>query len=353
MPVCPNRAVDGLMGTVISIGKLGAGQADYYLEQAQGRLTLTASVAGGVEDYYVGGHEAAGYWIGDGSNRLGVCGEVDREALTRVLDGAAPNSGERLVPERERRVPGFDVTFSAPKSVSVLFGLGDEPLRRAIRVAHEEAVADGLAYLERMASRGRRGEGGRISIDGNGFVGAAFRHRTSLAGDRQLRTHVLVANVVEGVDGRWSALDGRGIYQHGKTAGYLYEAALRERLTARLGVAWGPVRHGIADIEGFPPRVLRAFSRRRAEVEAELERRGESSAAAARMATLATRRRKDYGVVPEQLVAEWRERAARLGFDRESLRAVLGRRPDREPAEWARAFGRLASAKGLTHRRAT
>jgi hypothetical protein len=50
------------MGTVISIGKLGAGQADYYLEQAQGRLTLTASVAGGVEDYYVGGHEAAGHW---------------------------------------------------------------------------------------------------------------------------------------------------------------------------------------------------------------------------------------------------------------------------------------------------
>src|SRR4051812_4779086 len=159
------------MGTVISIGKLGVGQADYYLEQAQGRLTLTASVAGGVEDYYVGGHEAAGYWIGGGSDRLGVRGEVDREALTRILDGAAAGDGERLVPERERRVPGFDVTFSAPKSVSVLFGIGDESLRRAIRSAHEEAVSDGLAYLERVAARGRRGDGGRIVIDGNGFVG--------------------------------------------------------------------------------------------------------------------------------------------------------------------------------------
>src|SRR4051794_40908042 len=108
MLICPNRAVDGLMATVISIGKLGAGQADYYLEQAQGRLTLTASVAGGVEDYYVGGYEAAGYWIGDGSERLGIRGEVDREALTRILDGVAPDSGERLVPERARRVPGFD-----------------------------------------------------------------------------------------------------------------------------------------------------------------------------------------------------------------------------------------------------
>src|SRR3954447_20217187 len=326
MPVCPNRAVDGLMGTVISIGKLGAGQADYYLEQAQGRLTLTASVAGGVEDYYAGGHEAAGYWIGDGGDRLGVRGEVDREALTRILDGAAPNSGERLVPERAQRVPGFDVTFSAPKSVSVLFGLGDEPLRRAIRVAHEEAVADGLAYLERMAARGRRGEGGRTAIDGNGLVGAAFRHRTSRAGDPQLHTHVLLANVVEGVDGRWSALDGRGIYQHAKTAGYLYEAALRARLTARLGVRWTPVRNGIADVEGVPKSVMRAFSRRRAEVEAELRLRGASSAAAARMATLSTRQRKDYGVVPEQLVGEWRERAAVLGFDRSAWRAVLGRK---------------------------
>jgi conjugative relaxase-like TrwC/TraI family protein len=356
MPVCPNRAVEGLMGTVISIGKLGAGQADYYLEQAQGRLTLAASVAGGVEDYYVGGYEAAGYWIGGGSERLGVRGEVDREALTRVLEGVAPDNGERLVPERARRVPGFDVTFSAPKSVSVLFGLGDEPLRRAIRGAHEGAVADGLAYLERVSARGRRGEDGRISIEGNGFVGAAFRHRTSRAGDPQLHTHVLVANIVEGVDGRWSALDGRGLYQQAKTAGYLYEAALRARLTAQLGVRWTSVRNGIADVEGVPMNVLRAFSRRRAEVEAELRRRGASSAAAARMATLSTRQRKDYGVVPEQLVGEWRERAARLGFDRAAWRRVVGRergREERVPVDWERAFARLAAPTGLTRRLST
>ena len=249
--------------------------------------------------------------------------------------------------------PGFDVTFSAPKSVSVLFGLGDERLRRAVRSAHDEAVADALGYLERVAARGRRKHNGSVMVAGHGLIAAAFRHRTSRAGDPQLHTHVLVANVLEGVDGKWSALDGRGIYQHAKTAGYLYEAALRERLTTRLGVAWGPVRNGIADIEGVPAPVLRAFSRRRAEVEAELERRGESSAAAARMATLATRRRKDYGVVPEQLVDEWRERAARLGFDRSALRNLLGRRHDRRPAEWARAFRHLASSVGLTHRRAT
>src|SRR6185436_921066 len=168
------------------------------------------------------------------------------------------------------------------KSVSVLFGIVDEPLRHAIRVEHDAAVQEAFAYLERVAASGRRGSGGAVSIQGNGFVAAAFRHRTSRAGDPQLHTHVLIANLVKGVDGRWSALDGRAIFQHAKTAGFLYEARLRARLTERLGVDWGPVKNGIADIDGIPKEVLREFSRRRAEIEAELLRRGESSAAAAR-----------------------------------------------------------------------
>ena len=338
---------------MLSIGKLATGQASYYLDQAQTRVDRATSVGSGVEDYYVGGTEAPGYWMGAGTQRVGAGGTVDPDALRNILDGRHPSDGQELVPPRVNRVPGFDVTFSAPKSVSALFGLGDERLRRAVRAAHDESVADALGYLERLAARGRRKQDGKVMVEAQGLLAAAFRHRTSRAGDPQLHTHVLVANVVEGVDGKWSALDGRGLYQHGKTAGYLYEAALRRRLTDRLGVRWGEVRNGIADIDGVPVAVLRAFSRRRAEIEAELERRGESTAAAARMATLATRRRKDYGVVPEELAAEWRERAARLGFGRDALRAVLGRPADREPTEWTRAFRRLASSNGLTHRRAT
>ena len=123
----------------------------------------------------------------------------------------------------------------------------------------------------------RRGAGGAQAIAGNGFVAAAFRHRTSRAGDPQLHTHVLVANLTLGADGHWSTLDGRRIYAHAKTAGYLYEARLRSELTRELGVEWTPVRNGIADIAGVPPTVLRAFSRRRAEIEAELERHGASA----------------------------------------------------------------------------
>ena len=85
------------------------------------------------------------------------------------------------------------------------------------------------------------------------------------------------------------------------------------------------MRNGIADVAGVPAAVLRAFSRRRAEIEAELERHGTRSAAAAQIAALETRRRKDYGVTPEQLVPEWRERAAGLGLTPELVRSLVGR----------------------------
>ena len=259
---------------MLSIGKLATGQADYYLEQARGSVTRATAVSSGVEDYYLGGPEASGQWVGAGAAALGLRAMINATELDRVLSGQHPATGEALGRVLSSRVPGFDLTFSAPKSVSVLFGVGDDELRAVLRDAHDRAVVDALGYMEREAAVTRRGPGGVQSIAGNGLVAAAFRHRTSRAGDPQLHTHVLVANLTLGADGRWSTLDGRRIYAHAKTAGYLYEARLRSLLTRELGVEWTTVRNGIADIAGVPPPVLRAFSRRRADIEAELERRG-------------------------------------------------------------------------------
>ena len=122
--------------------------------------------------------------------------------------------------------------FSVPKSASVLFGIGDERVQRAVVEAQDDAVAAGLAYLERHACRTRRGAGGHEVVPGSGFVAAAFRHRTSRAGDPQLHTHVLVANATRRADGLWGALDGRQIYAHAKTAGYVHEAVFRRELGA-------------------------------------------------------------------------------------------------------------------------
>ena len=92
---------------MLSIGTLAAGQADYYLDQASSRVTRAGSVGTGVEDYYAGGHEAPGYWFGAGAERLRLAGAVDREALTRVLDGSHPASAIELVGDHPRRVPGL------------------------------------------------------------------------------------------------------------------------------------------------------------------------------------------------------------------------------------------------------
>ena len=246
---------------MLSIGKLAVGQADYYLEQAQGSVTRARAVASGVEDYYLHGAEAPGEWVGDGTRALRLGGTVDAMRLDRVLSGCAPASGEPLGRVVPRRVPGFDLTFSAPKSVSVLFGVGDDGMPGAIQDAHDQAVVEALAYVSREAGVTRRGAGGAVAIAGRGLIGAAFRHRTSRAGDPQLHTHVLVANLVLGADGRWGTLDGRRIYAHAKTAGYLYEHRLRALLTRELGFAWEPVRNGIADVAGVGPEVRRAFSR--------------------------------------------------------------------------------------------
>src|SRR4051795_4604286 len=259
---------------MLSIGKLATGQAEYYLEQAHGSVPRPPAVSSGVEDYYLGGPEADGIWAGAGASALGLRGTVGARELDRVLNGEHPASGEPLGRVLTARVPGFDLTFSAPKSVSVLFGTGDDKLRAVLRDAHDRAVIDALGYMEREAAVTRRGPGGAHVIAGNGLVAAAFRHRTSRAGDPQLHTHVLVANLTLGADGQWSTLDGRRIYAHAKTAGYLYEVRLRAELTRALGVEWTPVRNGIADIAGVPTSVLRAFSRRRTEIEAELDRRG-------------------------------------------------------------------------------
>jgi len=329
---------------MLTIGKLGHGQADYYLQ----------TVAQGIEDYYSGAGEAPGRWTGAAAAELDAHGQVDGHALYRALAGASPITGAELRAS-EVKVPGWDLTFSAPKSVSILFGLGDPDVAREVRDAHEAAVDAALAYMERHAAVARRGHGGEQLVPGNGFVGAAFRHRSSRAGDPQLHTHILVANMTRGPDGRWTALDGRRLYAHAKTGGYLYQAKLRAELTRRLGIEWTPVRRGQAEVVGITAAVIRAFSRRRAEVEQEMAARGERSPRAAQVAALNSRRAKDYSVAPEAMREEWWARAERLDLDRETLAAVRNQaRPiEVDDALVDRVVEELAGPDGLTAQRSS
>lgn len=287
------------------------GQGDYYL----------SAVAQGAEDYYLGAGEAPGRWCGNGTQDLGLDGEVGPDELRAVLAGHAPSYGRRLV-RSNRKLPGFDCTFSAPKSVSVVHALGGETERAAISEAHDAAVDAALGCLERQAAFGRRGRDGIHRVESSGFVAAAFRHRTSRASDPHLHTQVLVANMVKSADGRWGALDGRLVFAHKMDAGAVYQSHLRAELTDRLGLRWNTPHNGLAELEGVPVAVVKEFSRRRAEIEAVLAARGESSAAASATATLATRRAK-RNVDGNTLIADWRQRADALGFTEERISELV------------------------------
>ncbi len=305
---------------VLSIAKLAPGQHHYYV----------SAVAKGVEDYYTGRGEAPGEWLPTGSSReLALTGRVGDDALHDVLSGADPRDGAQMV-RSARRVPGFDATFSAPKSVSLLYALGDSDLGRDAVAAHDAAVEAAVGYLERVAAFGRRGAGGTEQVATSGFVAAGFRHRTSRSGDPQLHSHVLIANMARGIDARWGSLDGRLLYLHARTAGFLYQAHLRAELTRRLGVSWRPAVNGMAELVGIPTSVLRAFSQRRVEVEARMTEMGVRSGHGAEVATLATRAEKRAPESTETLRQRWQAEAAELGLTRRDITGL--RRAGREPA---------------------
>lgn len=327
---------------MLSLAKLGRFAEEYYL----------AAVAMGAEDYYVGRGEAPGQWMGRGAELLGLAGEVAGDDLRAVLGGTAPDG--RQLGVGNRRVAGFDLTFSVPKSVSVLAALRPE-LDAQITEISEQAVRRTLAWLEDVACVSRRGHNGTSQVVGDGFVAATFRHRTSRDADPQLHWHVVVANTTRGPDGNWRTLDGSQLYPIAKTAGYLFEAQLRHDLTAAMGIEWHAPINGIADMAGLPFALLQVFSKRRAAIDESLSANGWTSARAAQMAAYATRRAKGDIADHADLVTRWATEAREHGwepalFDRAVNRSVA--RPDREQlreflGEW------FVAADGITQHRGT
>jgi conjugative relaxase-like TrwC/TraI family protein len=282
---------------VLSVAKLTPGQEAYY----------ERSVAAGLDDYYAGKGESPGEWAGNGATGLGLEGEVAEGELGSLIRGRHPKTGEelrtavrartitveRIDAETGRRwleekrlapVAGFDLVFSTPKSVSLLHALGDLETRQAIAEAHRSAWRAALAFLEAEACVTRRGKDGYLRERGEGFVAAAYQHRTNRAQDSHLHTHVIVANMTRSPsDGEWRALDGEAILKtYRLAAGYLHEAHLRYELSQRLGVEWETPEKGWAELQGVPRAVIEAFSTRRAQVLEHLAEQGTAGFYAAR-----------------------------------------------------------------------
>jgi hypothetical protein len=342
---------------------LAKARKDYYLKKV-GEISPR-------EDYYLRGGTATGHWHGSGASELGLAGTVSAEGLVRLFDGQDPQTGEQLGRRlRKDGVAAWDLTFSADKSVSLLWAFGDAEVRKHVVEAFEDATAEALAYLESMASSTRGaarvpvvdregnpilGDHGQVRhrvetwpIRSSGYVAAWFTEFTSRADDPQLHTHVVVGNRVQGSDGVWRAIDGRLLYRHQLDAGYLHEAELRSRLTERLGVSWQPTHNGMADIAGFTREQIETFSQRRKEIEDWRAEHGfENTPSVNEAAALATRTPKQDHPL-DALMPVWLDRGAEVGVTPESVANLVGRGrevaiPDPEPI-----LEKLASPEGLT-----
>lgn len=223
--------------------------------------------------YYLDAGEPRGIWHGVGAEALGLEGPVQDEAFLALLAGADPRQPDLLLGRRfgEASTRGFDVTASAPKSVSVLWAVGDDDTRTAVLDAHDRAVGAMVGWIEDHATTRFRVNGDVVTVDAQGIVAASFRQHTSRALDPQLHTHVVIPNRVLSPDGRWLALDARTLKVDQRTVSSIYHSVLRSELTNSLGVEWREAGRGIGEIAGVPDRVLDEFSVRTGQMQHRLD----------------------------------------------------------------------------------
>ena len=323
---------------MLGIHGVRRGGADYYLSDLAPELPVSSLPV----------------WAGRAAQGMGLEGRLDPDTLRHLLEGRLPRTGQPIGSSRVQ-VAAFDLTFSAPKSVSVLYALGGPDTARQVVAGHVDAVAGALSYLEvhGVTARRRSGED-RVILPTSGAAAGLFTHGVNRSGDPHLHSHVVMANLVHGVDGRWSACDWRGLDAHRRAASAVYEAHLRSALTSALGVRWGN-SSGQPDLVGFAPALLGEFSSRSADIRRRLHEVGGHSSRAGRIAWASTRPDKTTGIPYADLVQEWTRRASAIGPP--DLGSVLGRstepRPRTRPRLDEHRYGAVISETphGGAHRR--
>ncbi|MGV7185052.1 MobF family relaxase [Xanthomonas axonopodis] len=268
------------------------------------------------DDYYA--KENPGEWQGQGAQVLGLTGPVEQAQLSRLLDGRLPN-GERIQttfdPTDNKKRMGLDLTFSAPKSVSMqALVAGDKD----VTAAHDRAVTRALEQVERLAEARKKVKGKSYRERTGNMVIGKFRHEMSRAKDPQLHTHSVVLNMTQRADGAWRALSNEDIFRVQHEVDALYKAELARGLQA-LGYAIRLVDdQGNFELDHISRDQIEAFSARSRLIEEALANEGKTRATATtlekQIISLATRPRKDES--DRDLVKQyWVEKSRELGID--------------------------------------
>lgn len=267
---------------MLTIAKLSRWSIKYYNDTANAvdRAVKDAQKAGGgLGEYYTEHDTRTPVWLSAGDTRVAANlvgltdvqragGEADTEVAARWLDeGVAPN-GECGRAFGKRGVHGFDLTFCAPKSVSLIRALkADDVADKAILNAHTTAISEAMEYLAAHAGYTRihnpvTGEKDLVRLPG--LVAIAYQHEASRAGDPHLHTHVIVPNRQARHDGQLVSMDGTSLYHEARAAGVIYQATLRRELHRSLGVEWNTPEPatGMAEIAGITRDTITVWSQR-------------------------------------------------------------------------------------------
>ena len=270
------------------------------------------------DNYYTAdGSAEQSAWGGEGAGALGLEGEVSKQAFEEILGGTLP-SGEGVAQVENRR-NGVDLTFSAPKSVSLMaYVAGD----KRVLAANMAAVQKTMAWVEKNLAEGRKDvEGRKVPVQTGNLVYALFQHDTSRALDPQAHVHAVVANLTQMPDGKWQALHADKIWSSNTTIGAIYHAYLRaglEKLGYQVDLKG---KHGTFEIAGVPKAVIDAFSQRREAILEKAAALGIVSAKGRDGITTNTRDPKLNVDDRDGLLKGWIEKATALGFDGKGLLA--------------------------------
>lgn len=291
---------------MLSVSVIGAGgEASGYAAYQE------SEVASAREDYYAAEGDA-GRWTGRGAQEMGLAGDLKPGQLLAGLQGFHPETGEALSKNAgEKHKGGWDLTFSAPKSVSCIWAVADPETRAAMESAQNAAAARALAFLEESGAFLSRSRNESAPVEG--VAAAMYQHGTSREADPQLHTHVAVLNVQP--DG--TAMDFDTRWKMAAGAVYRCElAAAMQKLGFQVEADGKSFR-----VAGVPEAVEKEFSTRRAQIVEALAEKGMNSAKAAEVAALSTRKSKEPAT-RQELFADWKIRAAAQGLDQETVQAL-------------------------------
>lgn len=282
------------------------GAADYYTNK---------------DNYYVLGSMDE-RWFGEGAQAMGLNGPIDKETFTAVLEGKLPDGSDltRMSGKENKHRAGYDLTFSAPKSVSMMILLGGD--KRLVE-AHNRAVEGAMREIEKMASVRTMKDGKSETVLTGNLVVALFNHDTSRDQEPQIHTHAVTANATQH-EGKWQALSSDTVGKSGFSenvlanqiaAGQIYRHLLGQQTDA-MGYEREVVgKHGMWEFKNVP---VDAFSSRSKAID---EAVGPDASLKSRdIAALDTRKAK-VAIDPEEKMVEWLKTLKETGFDIQAYRS--------------------------------